>query len=52
MTSKRSESYSIGSYRVGFKGDYPMWTVEAKSPEDAIQQIVKLSNSDGSNKGR
>jgi hypothetical protein len=26
-----------------------MWTVEAASAEDAIQQIVKLSNSDGSN---
>ena len=37
------------TYRVGFKGDYPMWMVEAKSAKDAIRQIVKDCNSDGLN---
>jgi len=47
MTSKRFDSQR--AFRVGFKGDYPMWTVEAASAEDAIRQIVKSSNSDGLN---
>lgn len=41
MTSKRFESRT---FRVGFKGDYPMWHVEAQSAEDAIRQIAKLNN--------
>lgn len=36
------------TWRVSFKGDYPMWCCEAITAEGAISQIAKLNNLDKS----
>lgn len=33
---------------VGFKDDYPMWSVESSSPQKAIQEIARLNGLDES----
>ena len=34
----------MNTWNVSFKGEYPMWRVEARSAEEAIKDIAKLNN--------